>query len=94
MSAERSRLIAQTEVLTAFNAGAVSLYKASGVVNGLRWVDGQFGACRWCQSLHGKIIRLGGEFGAEIGGTTLGGPFPPAHPGCRCAVAPVLEEVG
>lgn len=93
MSVERARLIAQTETIRALNAGAVSLYRKSGVVNGLRWVDGQFGACLWCQSLHGKIIRLGGEFEAVIGGTALGGPFPPAHPGCRCAVAPVLEEV-
>jgi SPP1 gp7 family putative phage head morphogenesis protein len=94
MSAERSRMIAQTEVMRGYNAGAVAVYRASGLVNGLRWVDGQAGACAYCQSLNGKIIRLSAAgFETTIGSTTLSAPFPPGHPGCRCAVAPVLEAV-
>lgn len=95
MSVERARLIAQTEVIRGFAAGSVDVYRKSGVVQGIRWVDGQWGACPYCRVLHGKIIRLtaGAEFVAQVGERSLSAPFPPAHPGCRCAVAPVLEEV-
>lgn len=82
----RAEMIARTEVIRAFTQGAVAGYKASGVVVGLRWLDGQPGACRLCSALDGKVVKIGEGFYA--GGDGL----PPRHPNCRCAVAPVTKE--
>jgi len=80
----RARLIAQTETISAHSQGAIQVYEKSGVVQGKRWVDGQAGACPTCHSLNGKIVGLKEEF--------EGGHYaPPAHPGCRCTVAPALS---
>ncbi len=94
MSVERSRLIAQTETLRGYNAGAVSAMRASEVVSGMRFVDGQFGACPYCQALNGKIVSLDEGFSYDVGQRTISAPHPPVHPGCRCTIAPVLDVRG
>ncbi len=93
MSVERARLIAQTETLRGYNAGAVSAMRASDVVSGMRFVDGQFGACPFCQSLNGKIVKLDEGFEYAVGDRTVSAPYPPVHPGCRCTVAAVILGV-
>lgn len=83
----RARLIAQTEIIRAYSEGAVQRYESSDVVTGKRWVDGQPKACPVCKSgLNGKIVGLRDMFKSRYG--PLNGP--PAHPGCRCTLAPVL----
>lgn len=93
MSRQRARLIAQSEVLKSYNAGSVFYYRASGVVNGMKFLDGQYGACPYCKQMNGKVIKLDDEFVSTIGERTLRAPFPPLHPGCRCTTAPLIEGV-
>jgi SPP1 gp7 family putative phage head morphogenesis protein len=93
MSVQRARMVAQTEILRSFNGGAVSAYQASGIVSGIRFVDGQANACGLCQSMNGKIIAIDGEFSFTLGNKTASAPYPPIHPSCRCSTAPVIEGV-
>lgn len=95
---ERAERIARTEVIRAHAQGAVAGYEESGTVRGLRWLDGQAGACSRCGALHNKVIPLGGKFYEDA---QFGDGLPPRHPNCRCAVAPVtvkqargMEEAG
>lgn len=91
MSQARARLIAQTEVMRSYNFGKVAAYRDSGLVSGIRFVDGQFGACDHCRSLNGAIVSLDGDgFTSTIGTTTLRAPHPPLHPGCRCTTTAQL----
>lgn len=82
----RARTIAQTEVIRAHTKGSLALYDKSGVVSQVRWLDGQPGACPFCQGLSGQTVDLGEEFDSDLGSTD----GPPLHPGCRCTVTAVL----
>ena len=75
MAEWRSKLIAQTETIRAYNQGHLQAYKASGVVDRLRWLDGQPGACELCQALDQQEVVLGELFEGGI-------DAPPRHPGC------------
>ncbi|GAP10607.1 phage putative head morphogenesis protein, SPP1 gp7 family [Bellilinea caldifistulae] len=87
----RAARIARTEVIRAHAQGAKLGYEESGVVRGMRWLDGQTGACPKCKELHNKTIRLGEKFYID---PKFGDGLPPRHPHCRCAVAPVtLDQV-
>ncbi len=87
----RARRIARTEVIRAHAQGAALGYKESGVVRGMRWLDGQTGACPKCRELHNKVVRLGETFYLD---PKFGDGLPPRHPHCRCAVSPVtLDQV-
>jgi SPP1 gp7 family putative phage head morphogenesis protein len=86
---ERAERIARTEVIRAHAQGAVAGYEESGTVRGLRWLDGQAGACSRCGALHNKVIPLGGKFYEDA---QFGDGLPPRHPNCRCAVAPVTVK--
>jgi SPP1 gp7 family putative phage head morphogenesis protein len=87
----RAARIARTEVIRAHAQGAKLGYLESGVVSGMRWLDGQTGACPKCRELHNKTIRLGEKFYID---PKFGDGLPPRHPHCRCAVAPVtLDQV-
>lgn len=81
----RARLIASTETTRAYADGAHRAYVASGVVGEEEWltaVDDR--VCPICGPLEGQRRRLNGTF---PGGLSA----PPAHPGCRCRVAGVVE---
>lgn len=80
----RARLIAQTETIAAHSAGAIQVYKKSGVVDGKRWVDGQAEACPYCEELNGEVVPLDSDF-------SDGSFAPPQHPGCRCTVAAAIQ---
>lgn len=79
----RARLIAATETASAYSRGSILAYEESGVVDRLEWLTAD--PCPICEPLDGKLAELGEEFAPGI-------PYPPAHPGCRCAIAPVLKE--
>lgn len=85
----RATRIARTEVIRAHAQGAKLGYEASGVVRGMRWLDGQSNACPKCRALHNKVIRLGEKFYVD---PKFGDGLPPRHPHCRCAVAPVTLD--
>lgn len=87
----RAARISRTEVIRAHAQGAKLGYQESGMVRGMRWLDGQTGACPKCKELHNKTIRLGEKFYLD---PKFGDGLPPRHPHCRCAVAPVtLDQV-
>lgn len=79
----RARLVAQTETALAYSRGSVLAYEESGVVDRLEWLTAD--PCPICEPLDGKVVGLGEEFASGIS-------YPPAHPNCRCAIAPVLKE--
>lgn len=85
----RAGRIARTEIIRAHSQGAVEGYTASGTVRGLRWLDGQIGACPKCRALHNKTVKVGEPFYTD---PKFGDGLPPRHPNCRCSVAPVTLD--
>ncbi len=81
-SRARSLLIARTETATAYSRGAIQAYQQSGVVKQLEWLTAD-SPCPICDPLDGQTVGLGKAFADGIS-------YPPAHPGCRCAIAPVV----
>lgn len=82
---ERAARIAQTEASRGFAHGSLASYRASGVVNQVRWytvVDDR--VCVICGGLHGTTSDAQEP---DFGGIDA----PPAHPGCRCRIAPVID---
>lgn len=88
-SKDRAAMIANTEVIRAHAQGAQIGYKESGVVRGMKWLDGQVGACQKCADLNGDIKALGEPFYSD---PHFGDGLPPRHPNCRCAIAPVTVD--
>ena len=88
-SQSRAETIARTEVIRAHTQGAIKSYIESGVVRGLKWLDGQSGACMECQALNGVIKPIGEPFFFD---PTFGDGQLPRHPNCRCAIAPVTID--
>ena len=88
-SRERARLIAQTETTRAFYEGAVARWEQAGVSEG-RWrtqndVDVCKTICRPLNNTRGTFVK--GWTNPKNGKVYK----PPAHPGCRCFVAPQVE---
>lgn len=87
---ERALKIASTEIIRAYNQGAVARYKSSGVVRGMKWISASVGYCPRCGALDGKVVPLGEVFYFD---PKFGDGLPPRHPHCRCTVAPItLKE--
>jgi SPP1 gp7 family putative phage head morphogenesis protein len=85
--AKRAKLIAQTETTRAAYEGSKEGYQESGVISEVEWVCvNDEKVCPICgeDGLNGKRAPLGGEFPDGTDG-------PPAHPGCRCFVRPVVD---
>jgi len=85
-SSVRAAMIARTETAAAYSRASLLAYELSGVVDSVEWmatIDAQ--TCEDCKALNGTSAKLGKAF--EDG--TL---FPPRHPNCRCALAPVLKK--
>lgn len=96
--AKRAKLIAATEVTRAAAEGTRAGYKQSGAIYELVWqTANDERRCIWCGDLHGKVVGIDASFSdalpddlrSKIGRFAL----PPAHPGCRCWIAPVVREV-
>ncbi len=82
----RARAIAITETTRAAAQGSIVGFEKSGVVQETQWVTVRDErVCPICGGLHGKRAPLRGTF-------PEGKSYPPAHPGCRCFVRPVISE--
>ena len=98
----RAELIARTETIRSSNAGAVAAYKQAGIRAKQWFATEDERTCPYCRALHGKIIDIDEDFlglGEEFQPEGAERPlkvdyepvaFPPAHPGCRCTVLPVV----
>ncbi|EKE07885.1 MAG: minor head protein, partial [uncultured bacterium] len=83
----RARLIAMTETTRAYAQGNRTMWGASGVTDGMEWRTGQDDiVCLICRPLAGKKTTLDGTFPG-------GRDVPPAHPGCRCHIYPVIGSI-
>ena len=78
----RAVLIARTETATAYTRGSIAAWRESGVVDGVEWLTASDEVCDICDPMNGKIAPLGEPF--------EDGLMIPAHPACRCALAPVV----
>jgi uncharacterized protein with gpF-like domain len=103
----RAESIAVTEVTRALASGNLAAWKSTGVVEGKRWrtaVDER--VCPICRPLHMSIVEINGgwTFTMEMlanneelakalrGATSITYLQPPAHPGCRCVLSPVVFD--
>jgi SPP1 gp7 family putative phage head morphogenesis protein len=83
-SGPRAAMIASTETTRAFYEGQVASFRGSGVIKKMEFRSSRDErVCPVCGPLHGKRTELGGTFD---------GMTPPAHPRCRCWIAPVVER--
>ena len=83
-SGPRAAMIASTETTRAFYEGQVASFRGSGVIKKMEWRTARDEkVCPSCGPLHGKRTAMGGTFD---------GITPPAHPRCRCWIAPVVER--
>jgi len=82
MSKSRSRTIARTETCDALEQAFMDRANDMGI-NGKEWVVTL--PCEMCAQNAGIILPLDGVFPS-------GHDRPPAHPNCRCALAPVIIE--
>jgi SPP1 gp7 family putative phage head morphogenesis protein len=90
-SSERAMVIARTETNLASNQGSLNGYKASGVVDGKQWLTAE-------DDLVSEECEANGDAGPNGDGVLLdldaeypsGDTAPPAHPNCRCVLAPYI----
>jgi SPP1 gp7 family putative phage head morphogenesis protein len=90
-SSERAMTIARTETNLASNQGSLNGYKASGVVDGKQWLTAE-------DDLVSEECEENGNAGPNGDGVLLdfdeeypsGDTAPPAHPNCRCVLAPYI----
>lgn len=76
----RAELIAVTETASAYSRGSMLYYSGAGVKR-VTWLVTE--PCPDCEKNQGAIVDLGADFPS-------GHPHPPAHPRCRCAIAPIV----
>ena len=86
-SPERADLVAKTEITRVNSAAAMSAYQdaaAAGVQLKKRWLVASADVCDECkENADAGAIALDAAFPS-------GDQHPGAHPGCRCAVSPVI----
>ena len=105
MSKDQALLLARTETIWAWNEGAVQGFKQSGVITKMVWVaTGDERTCEFCPELDGRVISVDGKF-FDKGDFLIGNEggrlnfhyevlsHPPAHPLCRCTIAPEIENI-
>lgn len=105
ISSKRAQLLVRTELSRATTEGTIEAYRQSGVVRGKKWYTAMDErVCPYCAPMNGKVLPLSRNF-FDQGDEWLGDaktaikmdysdvPGAPLHPGCRCVLAPVLEEV-
>ena len=79
-----SERIARTETIEAHNQADIMAYEQSGVIAKKEWLA-EPDACEICQALDSEQVLLAEDF-------STGDDSPPAHPNCKCAILPVLED--
>jgi SPP1 gp7 family putative phage head morphogenesis protein len=83
----RAQVISSTEATRAYAAGSKMRYQQANVQKAIWNTVNDSVVCPICRLFKGTIGTLDG------GWSTKDGPvFPPAHPGCRCWMKPVVEE--
>lgn len=84
-SDQRAMTIARTETIRASNQGALTGYKASGVVELKQWTTAEDDRVSEDCEENGNAgpIALDAEFPS-------GDDAPPAHPNCRCVIVPIV----
>jgi hypothetical protein len=102
----RSKMLAHTGAIWAYNEGAVQRYGEAGVAV-VEWLTADDDLkCPFCADMAGKRIKTGEPFfsaGDKLSSDTftMKIPFgsrgfdvshPPLHPNCRCTVIPIFEE--
>lgn len=87
LSDGRAGLISNTEIGIAAGVAAALAYKASGVVIGNRWITKRDNRVEvHCRNNEAAgVLPLNKAFPS-------GHILPPAHPRCRCKIAPVVEQ--
>jgi SPP1 gp7 family putative phage head morphogenesis protein len=79
VSKDRAMMIARTETIRSYNQASIERYKSAGLEQ-WRWITAMDErACDECMSYDNEIFDNGDS-------------QPPAHPNCRCAVAPYIDE--
>lgn len=94
----RAEMIAVTEATQAYAEGNLVAWRSSDVVTGKIWNTAlDESVCFICEPLHGQIAELDGQewkhprqSRLHVG---LSVSAPPAHPRCRCFLAPFTDEV-
>ena len=82
----RAQMIAVTETTASYAQGNMAAWRESDVVDGKEWnTNGDGLVCSICAPLDLNVVPLNGAFEG-------GHDSPPAHPGCRCWVTPVVME--
>lgn len=90
-SDDRAMMIARTETAKASSTGALEGYKASGVVEGKRWLTAEDDKVSEECEANGKSGPNGDGILADLDGMfPSGDAAPPVHPNCRCALLPVV----
>ena len=82
-SSDRASMIARTETSVAAKTGAMEGYRASGVVASKEWL-----------TANDDLVEEDCQENADAGVIALDDDFPNGdfpHPGCRCAIAPVVD---
>ena len=82
----RARTIARTETIRAHNEAALSEYDAASVILGTEIKQ------QWWTALDERVCPVCGPRHAKVYTREEGVGLLPAHPNCRCAWLPVLEE--
>jgi hypothetical protein len=86
----RSEMIAVTEVTRAYAEGNKRAWRASGVVDGMRWNNAEDGSvCDICGPLGGVEANLDGLFVHPETGEEFDSP--PGHVACRCWLTPIVR---
>ena len=85
-SPQRAATIAATEMNDALTQSQLSAWKESGVVVAKQWLlSNDEGVCPICEdNANEGSVPLNGDFASGDDG-------PPAHPNCRCSVAPIVD---
>jgi uncharacterized protein with gpF-like domain len=96
----RARLIAQTESTRVYAQGAAAQYEKAGVRR-FRWYTVNVGrnrlkklkgdVCAFCSPMHKLESDESGTWLHPRTGQRMG--LPPAHPGCRCYIQPVTDDL-
>lgn len=84
----RATTISRTEIIRANNQGNLAAYKASGVAQGKEWL-----------TAHDPLVEIMCLENEKVGPIDLddifpsGDECPPAHPNCRCSIAPTVAPL-
>jgi SPP1 gp7 family putative phage head morphogenesis protein len=88
----RTERIARTEIISAYNNGAMEAYEQSGVVEEKEWISSRDADVRPSHQIDGEQVGLGEQFsnGLEYPGDPAGQPEEVIN--CRCTITGVIKR--